>query len=309
MALLTVMRVRTSVFAITKPSNEYPFKERIPDMITESEVKKALKQVQDPELERSIVDLGMVRDIEITDHGVAFTLALTTSACPLKDQIAGNAKRAVLNLEGIDSVDILMAEMTAQEKAALGQGELKKGNVQKLNSVKHVIAIMSGKGGVGKSLVTGLLAASLCRSGKKVGILDADITGPSIPKMFFANGARAGVSPLAILPAKTDTGISVMSINLLLESADQAVIWRGPLISNAIQQFWSDVLWGDIDYLLVDLPPGTSDAALTVLQSLPMSGVVLVTSPQSLAAMVVRKAVQMVCHVGIPTIGLLENMV
>ena len=133
-------------------------------MITESEVKKVLEQVQDPELKRSIVDLGMVRDIEITDHGVAFTLALTTSACPLKDQIAGNAKRAVLNLEGIESVDILMAEMTAQEKAALGQGELKKGNVQKLNSVKHVIAIMSGKGGVGKSLVTGLLAASLCRS-------------------------------------------------------------------------------------------------------------------------------------------------
>jgi ATP-binding protein involved in chromosome partitioning len=277
-------------------------------MITESELKKALEQVQDPGLKRDIVNLGMVRNIQITDHRVAFTLALTTLACPLKDQIVTNAKRAVLDLEGIQAVDIQIAEMTTKEKAALGSGESKKGRAEKLNNVKHVIAVMSGKGGVGKSLVAGLLATSLRRCGNRVGVLDADITGPSIPKMFFANDARAGFSPLAILPVKTNTGISVMSINLLLKSADEAVIWRGPLISTAIQQFWSDVLWGDVDYLLVDLPPGTSDAALTVLQSLPMSGVVLVTSPQSLAGMVVRKAVKMVRHIGIPTIGLLENM-
>ena len=167
---------------------------------------------------------------------------------------------------------------------------------------------MSGKGGVGKSLVTGLLAVALRRSGYQVGVLDADITGPSIPKMFFPNGARPGSSPLAILPAETRTGIRVMSINLLLESEDQAVIWRGPLISGAIRQFWTEVLWGDLDYLVVDLPPGTSDASLTVLQSLPMSGVVLVTSPQDLAGMVVRKAAHMVGQVGVPLLGLVENM-
>ena len=148
----------------------------------------------------------------------------------------------------------------------------------------------------------------LRRSGYQVGVLDADITGPSIPKMFFPNGARPGSSPLAILPAETRTGIRVMSINLLLESEDQAVIWRGPLISGAIRQFWTDVLWGELDYLVVDLPPGTSDASLTVLQSLPMSGVVLVTSPQDLAGMVVRKAAHMVGQVGVPLLGLVENM-
>ena len=152
------------------------------------------------------------------------------------------------------------------------------------------------------------LAVTLARQGKKVGILDADITGPSIPKMFFKNGARPGTSPMALLPPKTQTGIAIMSINLLLENEDQAVIWRGPLISNTIKQFWTEVLWGDLDYLLVDLPPGTSDASLTVLQSLPMSGVVLVTSPQGLAGMVVRKAAHMVRDLEIPILGMLENM-
>jgi ATP-binding protein involved in chromosome partitioning len=179
---------------------------------------------------------------------------------------------------------------------------------KELNNVKRVIAVMSGKGGVGKSLVTSLLASNLRQRGHQVGVLDADLTGPSIPKMFFTNGTRLEISPVAMLPAKTQTGISIMSINLLLEREDQPVVWRGPLISNVIRQFWSDVVWGDLDYLLVDLPPGTSDASLTVLQSLPMSGVILVTSPQNLAGMVVRKAVQMVRHIEIPILGLLENM-
>ena len=277
-------------------------------MVTETEVRRALAQVQDPELRRSIVDLGMVRDLRVTDGKVAFTLALTTLACPLKDQIERNARLAVLALPGIQSVDIRLGEMTAQEKARLHGGEQHEGLAEKLNHVKHVIAVMSGKGGVGKSLVAGLLATSLRRSGYQVGVLDADITGPSIPKMFFPNGARPGASPVAILPAETRTGIRVMSINLLLESEDQAVIWRGPLISGAIRQFWTEVLWGELDYLVVDLPPGTSDASLTVLQSLPMSGVVLVTSPQNLAGMVVRKAAQMVGQVGVPLLGLVENM-
>lgn len=196
----------------------------------------------------------------------------------------------------------------AEERAQLQQGGAPEGAAQHLNHVKHVIAVMSGKGGVGKSLVAGLLAVILRRHGYQVGVLDADITGPSIPKMFFPNGARPGYSPIAILPAETRTGIRVMSINLLLESDDQAVVWRGPLISGAIRQFWQDVLWGELDYLVVDLPPGTSDASLTVLQSLPMSGVVLVTSPQDLAGMVVRKAAQMVAQVQVPLLGLVENM-
>ena len=277
-------------------------------MATEAEVRSALAQVQDPELGRSIVDLGMVRDLKVEDGKVVFTLALTNLSCPFKDRIVSSAKQAVQALEGIQDVDIYLDEMTAKEKASLDEGNTLQGVAEKLNNIKHVIAIMSGKGGVGKSLVTGLLATGLCRLGNRVGILDADITGPSIPKMFFTNGAKPGFSPIAILPAKTRTGVAVMSINLILESEDQAVIWRGPLISNTIRQFWSDVLWGDLDFLLVDLPPGTSDASLTVLQSLPMSGVILVTSPQSLAGMVVRKAAHMVRDIGIPILGLLENM-
>jgi ATP-binding protein involved in chromosome partitioning len=277
-------------------------------MVTEAEVRSALARIQDPELRRSIVELGMVRDLRVADGKVAFTLALTTLACPLKGQIEKDAKEAVLALEGVQAVEVKLAEMSEREKSRLSGGEQREKPAEKLNRVKHVIAVMSGKGGVGKSLVAGLLAVTLRRKGYQVGVLDADITGPSIPKMFFPNGARPGASLLAILPAETNTGIRVMSINLLLESEDQAVIWRGPLISGAIRQFWTDVLWGELDYLVVDLPPGTSDASLTVLQSLPMSGVVLVTSPQDLAGMVVRKAAHMVREVGVPLLGLVENM-
>jgi Mrp family chromosome partitioning ATPase len=198
--------------------------------------------------------------------------------------------------------------MITKEKKRLSQGDGQPGHAENLNDVRHVIAVMSGKGGVGKSLVSGLLAVALRREGHQVGVLDADITGPSIPKLFFPEGAQPGASPVAILPAESRTGIKVMSINLLLESEDQAVVWRGPLIGKAIQQFWGDVLWGTLDYLVIDLPPGTSDASLTVMQSLPLSGVLLVTSPQSLAGMVVRKAAQMAQHMEMPILGLVENM-
>ncbi len=277
-------------------------------MVTETDVLRALAHVIDPELQRSIVDLGMVRDLRVAAGKVTFTLALTILACPLRDQITTAAREAALALDGVQSVEIALGEMTAQDRAKLQGGQAQEGLAEKLNHVKHVIAVMSGKGGVGKSLITGLLAVSLRRSGYQVGVLDADITGPSIPKMFFPSGVRADSSPLAILPAETRTGIRVMSINLLLESEDQAVIWRGPLISGAIRQFWSEVLWGELDYLVVDLPPGTSDASLTVLQSLPMSGVILVTSPQDLSRMVVRKAAHMVAQVDVPLLGLVENM-
>lgn len=276
--------------------------------ITNEQVYQALSTVMDPELKRDLVELGMVREVKVEDGRVAVTLALTTLACPLKDQIMADAKRAIFMLDSARQVEVDLVEMNAEEKQRLGLRQAEPGQAAHLNHVRHVIAVMSGKGGVGKSLVSSLLAIALRSSGQRVGILDADITGPSIPKMFFPDGGRLGNSLVAILPAQSRTGIGVVSINFLLEREDSPVIWRGPLIGRAIQQFWGDVLWGELDYLIVDLPPGTSDASLTVMQSLPLSGVVLVTSPQDLAGMVVRKAAQMVRMTETPLLGLVENM-
>ncbi len=277
-------------------------------MVTTEQVYQALQGVMDPELKRNLVELGMIHRVEVKDAYVDLTLALTTLACPLKDRIIADAKATILALDGVRQVEVELIEMSAEEKQHLGLRQAEPGQAAHLNNVHHVIAVMSGKGGVGKSLVSSLLAIALRSNGQRVGILDADITGPSIPKLFFPDGGRLGSSPLAILPAQSRTGIGVVSINLLLESEDQPVIWRGPLIGRAIQQFWGDVLWGTLDYLIVDLPPGTSDASLTVMQSLPLSGVVLVTSPQDLAGMVVRKAAQMVRMTETPILGLVENM-
>ncbi len=251
----------------------------------------------------------MVRNVQVDNRRVKFTLALTTLKCPLKDQIVAEARRAVLSLGDVEEVEVDLAEMTDKEKERLGTGGGKEvGVAERFNYIRHVVAVMSGKGGVGKSLVSALLAVALRREGQRVGILDADITGPSIPKMFFRTLPRPKSGLVGILPVETQEGIKVMSINLLLPSEDQAVIWRGPMISTAIKQFWSDVLWGDLDWLVVDLPPGTSDAALTVMQSLPLSGVVLVSSPQNLAEVVVRKAAHMVQMMQVPLLGLIENM-
>jgi ATP-binding protein involved in chromosome partitioning len=277
-------------------------------MVTESMVREALEGVMDPELHKNLIELGMVRQVRIENARVDITLALTTLACPLKDQIVGDVKRAAGGLEGVEDVAVELTEMTDEEKRRIGIGVPEKGAAEHLNQIRRVIAVMSGKGGVGKSLVSGLLAISLRRAGYQVGILDADITGPSIPKMFFPDGARLGMSPLGPMPPKSTTGIRVMSINLLLEQEDMAVIWRGPLVSGAIKQFWGDIFWGTLDYLVVDLPPGTSDASLTVMQSLPMSGIVLVSSPQDLAGMVVRKAANMARQMQTPLLGLIENM-
>ncbi len=278
-------------------------------MLNSEQVYHALRGVIDPELKHNLVELNMIRDVVITDGQVSFTLALTTLACPLKEQITAEARQAVLALEGVQEVKVSLAEMSATEKKQLKQGEAEPASLEHLNRISHVIAIMSGKGGVGKSLVSGLLAVALGQSGHRVGVLDADITGPSIPRMFFARPVRPEGTPLGgVLPVESRLGVKVMSINLLLEREDEPVIWRGPLIGRAIQQFWGEVLWGELDYLVVDLPPGTSDASLTVMQSLPLSGVVLVTSPQDLAGMVVRKAAQMVQRLEAPILGLIENM-
>lgn len=174
-------------------------------------------------------------------------------------------------------------------------------------AIKHVIAVMSGKGGVGKSSVTALLAAALRQKGFEVGVLDADITGPSIPRLFGLKH-RVVQDGQAMLPVTTDSGIKVISINLLLEQDDQPVIWRGPLVGGVVKQFFEEVKWGDLDCLLVDLPPGTGDVPLTVMQSLPLDGVIIVTSPQELVALIVKKALHMVGQMNIPVLGIVENM-
>lgn len=174
--------------------------------------------------------------------------------------------------------------------------------------IGSVIAVMSGKGGVGKSTVTALLAIAMTKNGHKSGILDADITGPSIPRLFGLKSGRLQTGPNGLIPMETTLGIKVMSINLLMEQEDEAVIWRGPILAGAVRQFWEDVDWGDLDYLFVDLPPGTGDVPLTVLQSLPLKGVIIVMSPQDLAVMIVKKAVRMAQQLNVPIIGLVENM-
>ena len=266
--------------------------------------------VNDPELGKNLVELGMARDVVIDGSTVRFTLALTTMGCPLRNRMTDDARAALLAVDGVDDVEIQCREMTGEEKAHALPKQPKQaepGAAEHLNRIKKVVAVMSGKGGVGKSSVAAMLAVALRRKGLEVGVLDADITGPSIPKMFGLSGTPP-MGPVGILPAMTSSGIKVMSINLLLPSEDEAVIWRGPLIGGAIKQFWGDVVWGDVDVLVVDLPPGTSDASLTVMQSMPLNGVVLVTSPQDLAGMVVRKAAKMASQLKVHIVGIVENM-
>ncbi len=175
------------------------------------------------------------------------------------------------------------------------------------SNIKRVIGVVSGKGGVGKSLVTGGLASTLAKEGYKIGILDADITGPSIPKMFGIK-TRAMQNELGILPAETDNGIKIMSVNMLLEDTAAPVVWRGPVIAGAVKQFWSDVYWGELDYLLIDCPPGTGDVPLTVFQSIPLNGIVIVTSPQDLVSLIVKKAYNMAKMMNVEVLGIAENM-
>lgn len=175
------------------------------------------------------------------------------------------------------------------------------------NNIKHVIGIVSGKGGVGKSMVTSMLAVMLQKQGYKVGILDADITGPSIPKTFGIN-ERAMQNEIGILPAVTKTGIKIMSINLMLQEKESPVLWRGPVIAGAVKQFWHDVVWGELDYLLIDCPPGTGDVPLTVFQTIPLDGAIIVTSPQDLVSLIVKKAYNMAQMMNIPVLGIVENM-
>ena len=201
-----------------------------------------------------------------------------------------------------------MAENVPADGNVMRAGDTSKLAQNDMSSVKHVIGVVSGKGGVGKSLVSGLIAADAARKGLKVGILDADITGPTIPHMFGFNHVGITAQNNLLVPARTQEGIEVMSINLLLRNPDDPVIWRGPVIGGCVKQFWNEVVWGDLDVLVVDMPPGTGDVALTVFQSIPVDGVVIVASPQDLVATIVGKAVNMAKSMDVPVLGLVENM-
>ena len=203
--------------------------------------------------------------------------------------------------------EAIRQQFEASRKGAHQQGP-NQFQTNEYSSIKHVLGVISGKGGVGKSLVTGILATELSRAGHKVGILDGDITGPSIPKMFGLSGVHANAMDELIIPCESAGGIKIMSTNLALENETDPVIWRGPILGNALQQFYEQTMWGELDYLLVDMPPGTGDVALTVFQSLPIEGVVIVSSPQDLVQMVVSKAVNMAAMMNIPVVGLVENM-
>ncbi|MFC2007019.1 P-loop NTPase [Chloroflexota bacterium] len=260
-------------------------------MVTEEQVKESLEGVLVPAAKRSIVSLNMVREVTISDKRAEVTLASTGLIIEAQDWIKNKAKEAIETLPEINEAEVVFTEAKPID----------------LNQVEHIIAVMSGKGGVGKSLIASLTAVSLKRKGYDVGILDADITGPSIPKMFGID-TRPGGSESGMFPVLSKSGIGIMSINLLLPSEDDAVIWRGPLIGKAIAQFWEEVLWGKMDYLIIDLPPGTADAPLTVMQTLPISGVIIVFTPQDLTNMIVRKAVKMAQQMDKSVLGVVENM-
>ena len=285
---------------------------------------EGLKTVLDPEIGRSIVDLNMVRDVSIDDGRVTVKIALTVAHCPLAKTLQADVENAVKKLEGVRSVMVETTTMTRKEleelktmmrakegssvihenRSAVGPGIERLGK----RGVRTIIAVMSGKGGVGKSFVTSMLASELRRRGFEVGVLDADVTGPSIAKVMGVSGKPYKGVNGGIVPIKTKTGIKVMSINLVLEDPNMPVVWRGPIVNSVIRQLYWDVDWGDLHYLLVDLPPGTSDAPLTVLQSLPLDGVMIVSSPQDLTSMIVTKAVNMAKKMGAPILGLVENM-
>lgn len=215
----------------------------------------------------------------------------------------GTAKGAPRDDESATGNNETKVWLEEANRAAIGKLPMAEGN-----DIKKVVAVMSGKGGVGKSSVTALLASYLSHQGAKVGVLDADVTGPSIPKLFGVHDMPTAGEDGKMVPPESRGGVKVMSLNLLLEDEESPVIWRGPLVSGAIKQFWTEVLWGDLDYLIVDLPPGTGDAPLTVMQSIPLDGAVIVSTPQKLAAMVVKKAVNAARMLDIPILGLVENM-
>jgi ATP-binding protein involved in chromosome partitioning len=265
--------------------------------LTEAAVLDVLRQVQEPELGGDLVTRNMVKELRIDGTAVAFTIELTTPACPLKDEIEADVRTKMAPL-GVSSIDINWSAMV--RRAAPSQPQ------QLVPGVKNIIAVASGKGGVGKSTVSVNLAVALAQSGASVGLLDADITGPNIPMMLGVDGQPKASENNRITPLERH-GVKVISIQFFVPEG-QPIVWRGPLIGGAIQQFLRDVEWGDLDYLVIDLPPGTSDAQLTLAQAVPISGTVLVTTPQEVALADVSKALAMLKRMSVPVIGVVENM-
>lgn len=272
--------------------------------MTEADILRALSNVQEPDLGKDLVTLNMVKDIVIEGNDVSFTIVLTTPACPMKDMMrtaSENAVKILVNKEA--KVHIHFTANTSTNR---------KDNQQVLGGVKNIIAVVSGKGGVGKSTVAANLALALAEGGASVGLMDADIYGPSVPMMFGVRGERPMMKEMngkgVIVPLEK-FGIRLISIGLLVDEKS-AVVWRGPMASSAIRQFITDVDWGELDYLVIDMPPGTGDIQLTVMQTIPVTGVVIVSTPQNVALADAKKAIAMFgqAQINVPIIGIVENM-
>jgi len=271
-------------------------------MLDSHSVLEVLRPVQDPELRKSLVELNMIRNVKIDAGVVSFTLVLTTPACPLRELIVDDCRRAVKQLAGVKDVVVEVTAETPQQKAWPDRAGIE--------GVKNILAVSSGKGGVGKSTVAVNVAVALAKLGAKVGLLDADIYGPNAPLMLGLADAKLVVrqSPSGeVLEPAFNHGIKLVSMAFLIDP-DQPVIWRGPMLNGIIRQFLYQVQWGDLDYLIVDLPPGTGDAQLTLIQAVPMAGAVIVTTPQTVALLDSRKGLKMFQQMGVSVLGIVENM-
>ncbi len=265
-------------------------------MVNVEQVLSALRVVQDPDLHRDVVSLGFIKDVVIDGGRVSFRLDLTTPACPVKDQLKAEAERVVRALPGVQAVDVSLSASVRSPRPA--------GAV--LPGVRNTIAVASGKGGVGKSTVAANLALALADAGAAVGLLDADIYGPSMPTMFGTNARPQPAGEKSIHPVYAQ-GIKLMSIGFLIDP-DQPMVWRGPMVHGALSQFLEQVEWGTLDYLVVDMPPGTGDAQLTLTQRAPLAGAVIVTTPQQVSLIDARKGLKMFEQVKVPVLGIVENM-
>ncbi len=267
--------------------------------VTEQDVLRALSEVRDPDLNKDIVSLGFVKNIKIDGGSVAFDVELTTPACPVKEQLKAECEEKVKRLSGVTQVAV---NMTANVRTTTHGGP----NRIVLPGVKNVIAVASGKGGVGKSTVTINLAVALAKTGAKVGLLDADIYGPSVPIMMGTRNEKPLNENDRIVPVES-FGVKMMSMGYLVPE-EKPLIWRGPMVHGALTQFMTQTQWGDLDYLLIDMPPGTGDAQLTISQTAPLSGAIIVTTPQDVSLLDARKGLMMFNSVNIPILGVIENM-
>lgn len=266
-------------------------------MVTVDQVLTSLRTVVDPELHKDIVSMGMIKDLAITEGKVSFNLELTTPACPFNSEIEQDVRTAISNI-GVGNLD-LKVTARVMEGRAISMDEL-------IPDVKNIIAVASGKGGVGKTTIAVNLALALAKSGAKVGLLDADIYGPSVPLMLGAEESPQVIKN-KIQPPNVE-GIKVISMGFFYEQSQQAGIYRGPIVSGIVKQFLTDVEWGSLDYLIIDLPPGTGDAPLTMAQTIPVTGIIIVTTPQDVAMNVAVKAVGMFSKLNVPIVGVIENM-